>query len=264
MPDLRYHVISLISVFLALAIGVLLGIAMSDREIITDQLRSEVSGIQKQLDEQQELLGERDEEISNQQRYLEEMSEAMISDSLQGVNVAMIRGPWADEETAQELQNAITSEAGADLTSFVRLPEPTPIEDPPEAAVDPETEYANEAREVLEFEGDAEAPQVVVFIGGGEIPEGVPEGSEESLDAAQRAMFDVLIESGVRVIATEPSVSTTPRSEIPLFQDLGITSVDNVDVEVGQASVVRLANSFEDGSYGTKPTASALFPPSSN
>ncbi|MFL6058837.1 MAG: copper transporter, partial [Rubrobacteraceae bacterium] len=28
MPDLRYHLISLISVFLALAIGILLGVAM--------------------------------------------------------------------------------------------------------------------------------------------------------------------------------------------------------------------------------------------
>ena len=260
MPDLRYHVISLISVFLALAIGVLLGIAMSDREIITDQLRSEVSGIQERLDEQQQLLGERNEELSEQQRYLEEMSEVMISDNLQGVNVALIRGPWADEETAQELQNALISRAGADLTSFIRLPEPTPVDDPSV----PATEYAGEAEDVLGFEGDAETPQVVVFIGGGEIPENAPEGSEETLDEAQRAMFDVLTESGVRIIATEPADSITSRSEIPLFQDLGIASVDNVDAEVGRAAVVRLANSLEDGSYGTKPTASALFPPSSN
>jgi hypothetical protein len=258
VPDLRYHVISLISVFLALAIGVLLGIAMSDREIITDRLRSEVSGIQQQLDEQQQLLGERNEELSEQQRYLEGMSEVMISDSLQGVNVAMIRGPWASEETAQDLQNAIISEAGADLTSFVRLPVPATIDD----AVDPETQYAEEARDVLGFGGDAETPQVVIFVGGGELPPEVPEGSEETLQVAQSAMFEVLLESGVRVIATEPSI--TPRSEIPLFQDLGVTSVDNVDTEMGQASVVQLANSFEDGSYGTKPTASALFPPPSN
>ena len=264
MPDLRYHVISLISVFLALAIGVLLGIAMSDREIITDRLRSEVSGIQEQLDEQRELLGERNEELSEQQRYLEGMSEVMISDSLQGVNVAMIRGPWASEEAAQDLQNAITSEAGADLTSFVRLPVPAPADDPSVDAVDPETQYAEEARDILGFGGDAETPQVVIFVGGGEIPPEVPEGSEETLQAAQRAMFEVLLESGVRVIATEPSSSLTTRSEIPLFQDLGVTSVDNVDTEVGRASVVQLANSFEDGSYGTKPTASALFPPPSN
>ena len=259
MPDLRYHVISLISVFLALAIGVLLGIAMSDREIITDRLRSEVSGIQQQLDEQQQLLGERNAELSEQQRYLEVMSETIISDSLEGMNVALVRGPWASEEAAQDLQNALTSEAGANLTSFVRLPVPAPADDASEAAIDSETRYADEARDILGLPGDTEPPQVVIFVGGGEAPPEVPEGSEESLDAAQRAMFEVLLESGVRVVATEPS--TTPRSEIPLFQDLGVTSVDNVDTEMGQASVVRLADSFEDGSYGTKPTASALFPP---
>jgi hypothetical protein len=72
-------------------------------------------------------------------------------------------------------------------------------------------------------------------------------------------MFNVLLEAGVRVVATEPA--STPRSEIPLFQDVGVASVDNVDTEFGQAAVVRLANSFEDGTYGVKPTASELFPP---
>lgn len=262
MPDLRYHVISLISVFLALAIGVLLGIAMSDREIITDRLRSEVSGIQEQLDEQRELLGERNQELSQQERYLEEISEVMVSDSLQGVDVALIRGPWANEDVAQSLESTLTSEAGADLTSFVRLPAPTPVDDAAGNAPEPELQYAEEARDILGFLGDAETPQVVIFVGGGEIPLNAPEGSEEALEDAQRAMFNVLLESGVRVIAAESS--TSPRSEVPLFQDLGIASVDNVDTEFGQAAVVQLANSFEDGTYGTKPTASSLFPPPSS
>lgn len=262
MPDLRYHVISLISVFLALAIGVLLGIAMSDREIITDRLRSEVSGIQQQLDEQQQLLGERNEELSEQQRYLEEMSDVMISDNLQGFDVALILGPWASEEAARDLQNALTSEAGANLTSFVRLPEPATTAEASESVVSPEAQYADEAREVLGLAGGVETPQVVVFVGGGEIPSDAPVGSEEALDAAERAMFEVLLGAGVRVVATE--TSTAPRSQIPLFQDLGIVSVDNVDTEVGQAAAVELADSFEDGSYGTKPTASALFPPPEN
>lgn len=258
MPDLRYHVISLISVFLALAIGVLLGIAMSDREIITDRLRTEVSGIQQQLDEQQELLGERNKELSEQQRYLGEMSDVIISDSLEGTDVALIRGPWANAEVTQELESVLTSRAGANMTSFVRLPVPEPPGDDPVGEADPETQYADEARKVLGFGADTETPQVVVYVGGGELPEEVPEGTVDTLERAQRAMFAVLLEAGVRVIAAEPG--STLRSEIPLYQDLGITSVDNVDTVAGQAAVVLLANSFEEGSYGTKSTASDLFP----
>lgn len=259
MPDLRYHVISLISVFLALAIGVLLGTALSDREIITDRVRSEVSDIQQQLDEQQQLLAERNEALSQQQGYLEAMSEDMISESLQGVDIALIRGPWASEEAAQNLENTLTSGAGADLTTFVRLPSPEPADDPLADQADAEARYTEEARDVLGLLGDAEAPEVVVFVGGGQVPPGAPAGSEQALENAQRAMFNALLESGVRVIAAE--TTSAPRSEVPLFQDVGVVSVDNVDTEVGQAAVVRLANSFEDGTYGTKPTASALFPP---
>lgn len=262
MPDLRYHVISLISVFLALAIGVLLGIALSEREVITDRLRSEVSGIQEQLDEQQVLLRERNQELSQQQRQLEEMSEVIITDRLQGVDIALIRGPWASEEVAQDLESALTSGAGANLTSFARLPEPATADEAAQGAADAEFQYAEEARDVLGLLGDAESPQVVIFVGGGELPASAPEGSEEALEAAQRAMFNVLLEAGVRVIATEPT--DTLRSEIPFYQDMGVASVDNVDTEFGQAAVVQLANSLEDGSYGTKATASTLFPPPAN
>lgn len=81
----------------------------------------------------------------------------------------------------------------------------------------------------------------------------------ETLAAAERAMFKVWLDAGVRVVAVEPA--NTARSEIPLFQDVGVTSVDNVDQAAGQAAVVQLANSSQDGSYGIKPTASDIFPP---
>ena len=257
MPDLRYHVISLISVFLALAIGVLLGIAMADRNIITDQLQSEVTGIQEQLDEQRELIAERNQEISEQERSLDEMSEVMLSDRLQSTDVAMVLGPWADDNVADEVQNAVFNEAGADLTSRKRLPAPDPSGLTTPDTENPEAVYADEALDTL-GNIDAETPQVILYVGGGEPPPEVSESTVENLETAQRAMFEVWQEAGVRIIATEPT--ETGRSEIPLFLDIGIPSVDNVDTAVGRAAVVELSDGFEEGSYGTKSTASSLFP----
>ena len=258
MPDLRYHVISLISVFLALAIGVLLGIAMADRNIITDQLRSEVTGIQEQLDEQQELIAERNQEISEQERSLDEMSQMMLSDRLQDVDVAMVLGPWADDGVADEVQNAVFNEAGANLASRKRLPTPDPSESTTPGELDPETIYTNEAFDTL-GNASAETPEVIIYVGGGEPPPDISESSVETLEIAQRAMFEVWQEAGVRIIAAEPT--ETGRSEISLFQDMGVTtSVDNVDTALGRTALVELADNFEEGSYGTKSTASSLFP----
>lgn len=261
MPDLRYHVISLISVFLALAIGVLLGIAMADRNIITDQLQSEVSGIQEQLDEQRELISERNQQISDQERLLEEMSQVMLTESLQGYDVALVLGPWADDAVADEVQNAVFNEAGADLTARKRLPTPDPSGATTPGDVGPQTVYANEARDTLGTL-NIQSPDVIIYIGGGEPPPEISENSVQALEEAQRAMFGIWLESGVRVIATE--TSDTQRTEIPLFQDMGITSVDYVDSSAGRAALVELADSFEEGSYGTKPSASAVFPADSD
>lgn len=258
MPDLRYHVISLISVFLALAIGVLLGTAMADRGVISDQLQNEVTNIQNQLDQQQQLIAERDSKISTLQQDAQSMSDTMISDKLQGRDVALVYGPWTDEAAVRDLQSVL-SDAGANLTSFEQLPAPTPQEITGPGTTGVDLIYTDAARNVLDVAGSLNAPEIVIFVGGGVPPENAPEGAVETLEAAQRAMFEVWLEAGVRVVAAE--TSDTRRSEVPLFQDLGVTSVDNVDQAAGQASVVQLATSFQDGSYGTKPTASDVFPP---
>jgi ABC-type proline/glycine betaine transport system permease subunit len=64
MPDLRYHLISLISVFLALAIGILLGVAMADRGVVSDRMEAEITSIQRQFARQQEEIGKQDEQIA--------------------------------------------------------------------------------------------------------------------------------------------------------------------------------------------------------
>ena len=258
MPDLRYHVISLISVFLALAIGVLLGTAMADRGVISDQLQNEVTNIQNQLDQQQQLIAERDSRISTLQQDVQSMSDTMISGKLQGRDVALIYGPWTDEAAVRDLQSVL-SDAGANLTSFEQLPAPTPQETTGPETTSVDQTYTDAARSVLDVTGSLNSPEVVIFVGGGVPPEDAPEGTIETLEAAQRAMFEVWAGAGIRVVAAE--TSDTGRSEVPLFQDLGVTSVDNVDQATGQASVVQLATSFQDGSYGTKPTASDVFPP---
>ncbi|MGB3684029.1 MAG: copper transporter [Rubrobacteraceae bacterium] len=260
MPDLRYHVISLISVFLALAIGVLLGTAMADRGVISDQLQNEVTNIQSQLDQQRELIAERDAKLSTMQQSVQGMSETMISDELQGMNVALVYGPWADEEVAQSLQSTL-SDAGANLTSFDQLPAPSPTEATGPDGTDTELLYTDLATEILDVPGSPNAPDGVVFLGGGEPPQGATQGSVDILAAAESAMFEVWLENGVRVVATE--TADTPRSEVPLFQDVGVTSVDNVDQASGKAALVKLVDSLQDGSYGVKPTASDIFPPAS-
>jgi hypothetical protein len=268
MPDLRYHLISLISVFLALAIGILLGVAMADRGVVSDRMQAEITSIDQQLDRQQREIGEQNERIAEQELMLERMSEVMIADSLKGEDVALVAGPYADPDIYRAVQGDL-SEARANITTVETLEVPDPTEvttkelTTQEATTQLESGYATAVgREVLGFAGeDGEFPEVVIFVGGGDLPDDVPPGTLKALKTIQRRMFEMWLDAGVRVVGAESSDGG--RSEVPLFQNVGIPSVDNADQPSGRAALIRLAATEIEGYYGIKDTASEPFPPPS-
>jgi hypothetical protein len=269
MPDLRYHLISLISVFLALAIGILLGVAIADRGVVSDRVQAEITSIERQLNRQQREIGKQDEHIAEQEMMLQRMSDVIIADSLQGEDVALVAGPYAEPDTYQAVESDL-SEAGANITTVETLAVPDPTEvtaaelTTQEATTQLKSGYATTvAREVLGYTGEgAEFPEIVVFVGGGgEVPDDAPPGTLKALKTVQRRMFEIWLDAGVRVVGAESS--DAGRTEVPLFQNAGIPSVDYADEPAGRAALIRLAATDIEGSYGTKSTASGPFPPPS-
>jgi hypothetical protein len=265
MPDLRYHLISLISVFLALAIGILLGVAMADRGVVSDRMQAEITSIQQQFARQQQEIGKQNEQIAEQQAMLDGMSEVVISGSLQGENVALVTGPYADPNVSGEVQSDL-SEAGANITTVEPLPRPEPNEvtllenTSPQAMTGLEADYADVARKILGSTGEVEPSEIVVFIGGGEIPEDAPPGTRDALNAAQTEMFEIWLDAGVHAVGAEPLNSG--HSDVRhLFQEVGIPSVTNADEPAGRAAIIECA-AMEvcEGTYGTKDTATDPFP----
>ena len=265
MPDLRYHLISLISVFLALAIGILLGVAMADRGVVSDRMEAEITSIQRQFARQQEEIGKQDEQIAEQQGVLDGMSEAIIADSLQGMDVALVTGPYADGGVAGDVQSDL-GEAGANIVIVRALEPPGPTEvtlleaTSPQAMTSLEKRYSDFAREILGFTGEVEEmPELVVFVGGGEIPAEAPPGTRDALREAQAEMIEVWLDGGVRVIAAEPL--RAGRTEIALFKNSGIPSITNADESAGRAAIVECAVAEVcEGAYGTKESATDAFP----
>jgi len=278
VPDLRYHVVSLIGVFIALSLGLLLGIALAEGDSFEAQLRAQVDDIRGDLERQRDLISERDEEISDLEEenasaeaVQEGMSDVVIGDQLAGFEVAVVVGPWASAEARSALQRDLT-DAGATIVANETLEAPN--EDA--TATELEASYVAQAREILGSDeaggsttataGDLpEAPDVVVFLGGGDPPTGTEEEALRAVADAEEAMFaeweEAAGEGGdeLRVVAAETSESE--RSEVALFGDVGVPSVDNVDTPAGRAAVVLLAASDTGGAYGEKESASDPFPP---
>jgi hypothetical protein len=251
MPDLRYHLISLISVFLALAIGILLGVAMADRGVVSDRMQAEITSIQQELARQESEIDEQNEQIG---------------DSLQGHEVALVAGPYADADVFRAMQGDL-SEAGASITTIETLEPPEPVEltrlettSSGGATTSLEAEYKDVARRVMGYTDEIdESPDIVILLGGGKIPEESPPGTSAALGAAQTEMFEVWLDAGVRVVGAEPSEAG--RSEIPLFQNVGIPSVVYADQPAGRAAIIECAAAANcEGTYGMKDRASEPFP----
>lgn len=73
-----------------------------------------------------------------------------------------------------------------------------------------------------------------------------------------RSFIQIAKQSGVHMAAVETSQAAT--SMIPFWQAEDITSVDAVDLGLGQVAIVLALESGKSGSFGTKATAEAVLP----
>lgn len=119
MIDFRYHLVSLISVFLALAVGIVLG-AGPLRESLGDQLAGQVEQLrteQEQLrGESEDLTAQRDELAS----FITDIGPDLVAGSLDGTRVAVLTDSTTTRDSVDRMVSLL-SDAGAASTVRVEL-----------------------------------------------------------------------------------------------------------------------------------------------
>ncbi len=121
MIDFRYHLVSLISVFLALAVGIALGagpLKQSLGDTLTgqvQQLRTEKSQLRSQLDD---TAGQ----LKNSNAYLDAASAQLIGGTLKDKRVAVVSLGAVPQDERSAVDDRLT-EAGASISAHVTLTE---------------------------------------------------------------------------------------------------------------------------------------------
>lgn len=119
MIDFRYHLVSLISVFLALAVGIALGAGPLEQSIgdtltgQVDQLRTERADLRAELDQSQT-------DLARSQSALDDVSGDLLADVLGERRVAVVE----IAEVEPEVRDAVIArleQAGASVTGTVRV-----------------------------------------------------------------------------------------------------------------------------------------------
>jgi len=117
--DFRYHIVSLIAVFLALAVGVVLG-AGPLQGSLGDQLQLQIEQLREEKDALRVDLDDARAENEELSAFIDATSGELLQGTLAEVKVSVIELPGTDERTVDALLDRI-EQAGGELVGQVDL-----------------------------------------------------------------------------------------------------------------------------------------------
>jgi Copper transport outer membrane protein, MctB len=278
--DLRYHVASLAAVFLALIIGILVGVGIASQTSVEESerrvLEERIADLRRELESSRaeaDLLRRQQEAGTS---YIEESYAVVMNGRLRGVRVALLFiGP-----DKPGLRDAVTRTLDdASGPTLVRRRElELPIDGPAVLNAIPSDSDGLALEDIGRRLGRE-------FVAGGETPfwdalatvivQDSLGTSEEEVDAvvvAHTARIDQAptrrLVSGLYagLAGTDVPVVGIERTEeepsrIAVYRTRGLSSVDSVDTAIGRVALAELLAGGEDGHYGLKATADDVVPP---
>lgn len=279
MPvDFRYHLASLLAVFCALLIGVLLGIALVGDPRLENQLKA----FKQERSDNRNTIAKLAQADRLHRTFGKQVLPYLADQRLRGLRVAIIVN--RDLGDAPWVEGVITTirQAGAQLTSttailpkfaelqrqdvaktFAEFGFPIPIEGEPRSVLAgklaayvaegrPELPYRLRQLGLIRREGNyGAAADCVLLIGG-------TDTDLTSINEIDLPMIRALQEVDKRVVACEES--NAQLSAMHVYERRAIPTVDNADTVAGQLALV-LVLAGASGNYGVRSTADQLLPP---
>jgi hypothetical protein len=279
VPAFRYHLLTLVAIFLALGIGMVIGSTYVQGAIV-ERLTRRLDDLNARFTT--EIVPLR-EENRRKADFISALVPVILQNRLTGANVAIVQtGDYP--ETTFKVRETLT-QAGATINSTLliprdfadRLSDSLPAMLPKLRAAHPgltaektaimrlmATMLAKGVPEsdlkafaeagLLEYEGDfTRANNFIVLVCG------ASEESENRAEQVDKPLIQALKQMEITVVAVEPE--QVGISYITALQQSGITTIDNADTDMGRIALA-LALRGERGDYGIKRTArSGLLPP---
>jgi hypothetical protein len=132
MINFRFHIVSILAVFLAIAIGTVMGASFVGRGVV-DRLQQQVDTVRANADEEHARNGELETENAQLQQYADESAPFAVARTLTGVPVTVVAERGVDG-AAVDAQAVVLEAAGADVRGIVWLEERWQLDDADSAA----------------------------------------------------------------------------------------------------------------------------------
>jgi outer membrane murein-binding lipoprotein Lpp len=124
----RYHIVSIVAVFLALAVGLLAGSAFVEPELV-DQLRTQTDRLRARVAELEGSLGESRSEVAGLESFAQAAATSLIRNRLLSTNVVVITLEGTDGAVLSQAQASL-AEAGANVLATMSAQPAIVSEDP--------------------------------------------------------------------------------------------------------------------------------------
>jgi len=278
--DFRYHVVSLAAVFIALLLGILIGAGISGRGVLDEAERLRLTAEIDRLGRELEAARARSAEELAAQQYLEETYDVVMEDRLADRAIAFVFVGEFQRGVHGHVVDAVTAAGGRPVrmraldvpvdpdrleTALIADEELAPL-----AGAENLGELGRRLGEELVAGGetplwDALSPLLVIEVSGPSVPADAVvvarTAGEPADDEATQRFLDGLY-SGLASTVPAVAVETTGRqpSLIDDFRRTNLSSVDNVDHDVGRVALAVLLAGGPVGHYGIRDGAVPIPP----
>jgi copper transport outer membrane protein MctB len=286
MIDFRYHALSLAAVLFALVLGVLLGVAIGDTNLVSSAKNGVVHDLQSEVGEARSQLEKAQDKLGEEEAFAKGLYPLSVHELLAGRNIGLVFLGSSSDKVNSLVRAAVTQSSGQ-LAMVVAVREP--IDASALARDVAGTSYAaiETSNPLLERFGELVGRQLV--SGGADVehelisrvrapllsafdgqltrleglvvmradPPGMSSAESEQSDALDSGLIAGANAVGIPTVGVE--LTSTEPSQIPWYQGRKISSVDDLDAPAGQAALI-YALAGSRGDFGIKSTADSLLP----
>ena len=282
MFDFRYHALSLVAVLIALMMGVLLGVAVGDKELLSSAGRDVRRSLERDVRQARADANDARGQVAQRDRVQQDLRTLLVQGRLSGERVGLISlGPLPDR-TLQLVRDSLKDTGGRiALEAVIRRPyrldglpssvtgvRGRKLSDDLTAVRRFGARFGQELTRggplvgrvrrnlVASSSGTFRGLDAVVLAR--QDPGGLSQRDRRIADAFEDGLADGLGANDVSVVGVE--LKSTQPSQVAWYEGQDLASVDNLDDLTGQVSLV-LALAGASGSYGVKASADSLLPP---
>jgi hypothetical protein len=281
MFDYRYHALSLAAVLLALAVGVLIGVAIGDSNLVSSAQNGIVRNLRAEVRESQQSLEHVGSHLSEEKTLATDLWPFAVHGVLSGKSIGLVFLGGSSDKIDALVRDGV-GKAGGSVKAVLAVQEP--FDSTGVAAQATGTRYTAltsdpalvrqfgvrmgkqlvsggqllervHTRLLSSYDGELGKLDGLVVVRSD--PAGMSQEAAKSTGELESGLIAGVASQGIPAVGVE--LSGTEPSQVPWYKAENLASVDDLDTIAGRAALA-FALAGDHGAYGVKPTADALLP----